>query len=73
MKEAERVVPDLEKFGFHEDVPFLVVDPSSLPDNIKRALDGFMIGQTVPHSIYIYAHDYELFQQLVKSGYIKVE
>jgi|GEM_PF-1966268 len=73
MREVEWIVPELEMFSLHKDIPFYVVDPSSLPANIKRALDEFMIGQTVPHYIYIYAHDYDFFRLLVQSGQIKVE
>lgn len=73
MEEVEWIVPQLEMFRLHEDIPFLVVDPSGLPVNIKDALDEFMIGQTVPHNIYIYSHDYEFFRQLVQSGCIKVD
>lgn len=73
MKKTQQIAPDLEAFKFHKDIPFSVVNPTNLPANLKDALDEFMIGQTVPHDTYIYAHDYELFQRLVKSGQIKIE
>ncbi|MCG9727874.1 hypothetical protein [Vibrio brasiliensis] len=73
MKKAQKIAPVLEAFKFHKDIPFSVVDPSNLPVDLKNTLDDFMIGQTVPHDIYIYAHDYELFRQLVRSGQIKIE
>lgn len=69
----ELIPPELEKFSFHKDIPFYVVDPSSLPENINIALGEFMMGQTVPHDIYIYAHDYECFRQFVLLGHIKIE
>ncbi|CAH7215723.1 conserved hypothetical protein [Vibrio chagasii] len=73
MKKAQKIAPVLEAFKFHKDIPFSVVDPTNLPVSLKDALDEFMIGQTVPHETYIYAHDYELFRRLVKSGKIKVK
>jgi hypothetical protein len=73
MKKAQQIAPALKAFQLHKDIPFSVVDPTSLPANLKDALDEFMIGQTVPHDIYIYAHDYELFRRLVQSGQIKIE
>ena len=73
MKNVQKIAPDLKTFQLHKDIPFSVVDPTSLPANLKDALDEFMIGQTVPHNIYIYAHDYEFFRQLVESGQIKIE
>jgi hypothetical protein len=73
MKKTQQVAPALKSFQLHKHIPFSVVDPTSLPTNLKDALHEFMIGQTVPHEIYIYAHDYELFQRLVKSGQIKIE
>ncbi|MDE9383449.1 hypothetical protein PZ937_21925 [Vibrio alginolyticus] len=73
MKKVRQIVRVLKAFQLHNDIPFSVVDLTNLPANLKDALDEFMIGQTVPHDTYIYAHDCELCQRLVKSGQIKIE
>lgn len=64
-------IPTLDEFKM-EGVTFLLVDPSTLPDNIMMALDTFMMGRTVSHPIYIYIQDWQEFCGAVECGDIKI-
>lgn len=66
------LLPRLEEFKM-DRVPFPCVDPSTLPANVASAFDRFMAGQSVPHRIFVYAHDYHEFCLLVERGDIKIE
>lgn len=65
-------LPELELF-YVEGSPFPVVDPTTLPPQINRELDRFMIGRTVSHPIYIYVQDWQSFCSAVRRGLITIE
>ncbi|CAK2517789.1 conserved hypothetical protein [Vibrio crassostreae] len=67
------LVPELEEFMLNEHTPFKVVNPNSLPPKTQVAMDEFMNGKSVPHTVYIYSHDYRLFRNLVISGRITIK
>ncbi|MFA0440181.1 hypothetical protein AB4560_09675 [Vibrio sp. 10N.222.51.C12] len=64
-------IPKLKEFKM-EGVPFLLVDPSTLPSGIMAELDKFMRGKTVSHPIYIYTQDWQEFCGAVERGDIKI-
>ena len=64
-------IPKLEEFKM-EGMPFLLVNPSTLPNSIMAALDKFMIGKTVSHPTYIYTQDWAEFCGAVERGDIKI-
>ena len=63
--------PELIPFNL-PNVPFKVIDPSSLPDTYQRAFEAFLAGSSAPHPIYAYQHDYERFILLIEQGHIKI-
>lgn len=67
----ETMLPNLEEFEL-PNVPWKVVDPSSLPSATLSAFDTFMSGASVPHRVYVYSHDYSRFCMLVRRGDIKI-
>ncbi|MCG9700300.1 hypothetical protein L1D19_09260 [Vibrio natriegens] len=60
-------LPTLKEFDL-PDVPWKVVDPSSLPPATLSAFDTFMSGASVPHRVFVYSHDYSRFCMLVRRG-----
>ncbi|UHJ60301.1 hypothetical protein [Vibrio furnissii] len=48
------LLPTLEEFEL-PDVPWKVVDPSSLPKATLSAFDSFMSGASVPHRVFVYS------------------
>ncbi|HHC6804205.1 hypothetical protein [Vibrio parahaemolyticus] len=65
------LLPGLEEFDL-ENVPFKVIDPSSLPEKTLKSFNTFMSGSTVPHRVYVYSHDYTRFCMLVRRGDILI-
>lgn len=65
--EFDLLLPNLEEFEM-DNVPYKVVDPSSLPERTLVAFDAYMRGSTVPHRVYVYSHDYSRFCMLVRRG-----
>ncbi|WP_017050849.1 hypothetical protein [Vibrio anguillarum] len=65
------LLPTLEEFEL-PDVPWKVVDPSSLPKVTLSAFDSFMSGASVPHRVFVYSHDYSRFCMLVCRGDITI-
>ncbi len=65
-------LPNLEEFRM-VGVAFPLVDPSELPPKWERVFDEFMRGQSVPHPVYVYAHDWNSFCVRVKQGDIKID
>ncbi|NOJ09587.1 hypothetical protein [Vibrio splendidus] len=63
--------PELIPFNL-PNVPFKVIDPSSLPDTYQRVFEEFLAGSSAPHPIYAYQHDYERFILLIEQGHIKI-
>ncbi|MFS1473549.1 hypothetical protein BCU45_002950 [Vibrio lentus] len=55
-----KTIPKLEALRL-EGIPYPVVDPSALPAELLQALNKYMVGKTVCHSIYIYIEDWEDF------------
>lgn len=64
--------PELIPFNL-PNVPFKVIDPSSLPDTYQRAFEEFLAGSSAPHPIYAYQHDYERFILLIEQGRIEIK
>ncbi|CAK1825070.1 conserved hypothetical protein [Vibrio crassostreae] len=64
-------LPALKEFKL-DDSPFPVVDPTNLPQNLLAALDRFMAGKTVSHSVYIYVQDWVEFRGAVERGNIQI-
>ncbi|WMN89110.1 hypothetical protein NI382_21625 [Vibrio parahaemolyticus] len=69
--EFDELLPNLEEFSM-EDVPFKVVDPSTLPTKTLAAFDTFMAGASVPHRVFVYSQDYARFCMLVRRSDIKI-
>ncbi|AVF75466.1 hypothetical protein NI392_21345 [Vibrio alginolyticus] len=68
----DHLLPNLKEFEL-PNVPFKVVDPSSLPPQTLMAFDEFMRGASVPHRVYVYTQDYSRFCMLVRRGDITVQ
>lgn len=64
--------PELIPFNL-PNVPFKVIDPSSLPDTYRRAFEEFLTGSSAPHPTYAYQHDYERFILLIEQGRIEIK
>ncbi|EAP93717.1 hypothetical protein [Vibrio splendidus] len=64
-------LPVLKEFKL-DDSPFPVVDPTNLPPDLLAALDKFMFGKTVSHSVYIYVQDWVEFRGAVGRGNIQI-
>lgn len=69
--EFDELLPNLEEFSM-ANVPFKVVDPSSLPTKTLTAFDKFMAGASVPHRVFVYSQDYARFCMLVRRGDIQI-
>lgn len=52
----DQLLPNLKEFEL-PNVPFKVVDPSSLPPQTLMAFDESMKGASVPHRVYVYTKD----------------
>jgi len=52
---------------------FPVIDPSTLPIEIRKAFNDFMAGQSAPHFLYVYEQDYIRFKKLVGNGHITIQ
>lgn len=61
------LLPTLEEFEL-PNVPWNVVDPSSLPKATLSTFGLFMSGASVPHRVFVYSHDYLRFCMLVRRG-----
>ncbi|MEZ9016262.1 hypothetical protein AB6E79_05055 [Vibrio lentus] len=68
---TKKTPPNLKAFRFN-GIPFLVVDPSTLPVDALAALDRYMRGKTVSHPIYIYIQDWVEFCGAVERGDITI-
>ncbi|MGF1761615.1 hypothetical protein L4D76_27690 [Photobacterium sagamiensis] len=69
---TEPSLPTLIPFSM-PDVPFTVVDPRELPENLQVAFEQFLAGSAAPHPIYAYSHDYERFCMLLRQGKLSLE
>ncbi|MGF1760846.1 hypothetical protein L4D76_23580 [Photobacterium sagamiensis] len=72
IKSIKPPLPTLTPF-YIPNIPFAVVDPRELPENIQAAFEQFIAGSATPHPIYVYSHDYERFCMLIRQSKLSLE